>query len=50
MKENRLAVWLCYFYLNINDEGILLDIDTIEDYNYAKNHCKNIDFYKKKDI
>lgn len=38
-EDSNLKIYLSKkqcSYLNINDEGILLDVDTIEDYNYVK--------------
>lgn len=38
-EDSNLKIYLSKkqcFYLNIDDEGILLDVDTIEDYNYVK--------------
>lgn len=52
-EDSNLKIYLSKkqcSYLNIDDEGIVLDVDTMEDYNYVKNHCRNIDFYNEKDI
>jgi molybdenum cofactor cytidylyltransferase len=37
-------------YLNIDDNGVLIDVDTMEDYEYVKSIHKIIDFTKNKEI